>query len=66
MATYTMGSKSRAAERDVLACPTMRWLGIHSSDIELYEVPTSLKIQMTERDRGRVRKMLEREVMCWV
>ena len=63
MATYTMGSKSRAHERDVLACPSLRWLGIHSSDIEAYQVPPSLKIPMTERDNSRVRKMLEREVL---
>ena len=38
MATYLFGSKSREHERDVLACPTMRWLGIHSNDLEFYEV----------------------------
>jgi len=27
------------------------------------KVPTSLKIDMTERDKSRVRKMLEREVI---
>ena len=64
MATYTMGSKSRAHERDVLACPSLRWLGIHSSDIEAYQVPPSLKIPMTERDNSRVRKMLEREIFA--
>ena len=93
MATYTMGSEARAHERDVLACPGLRWLGVHSSDIEYYQamqswlwvppmlapycpplitslahslarvrqVPKSLKIEMTDRDRSRVRKMLERE-----
>jgi DNA topoisomerase VI subunit A len=38
MATYTLGSKSRAHERDVLACAGLRWLGVHSSDIEYYQV----------------------------
>ena len=61
MATYTFGSEARAHERSLLACPTLRWLGIHAADISHFRVPTSLKIDMTERDRSRVRKMLERE-----
>ena len=61
MATYTFGSEARAHERSLLACPTMRWLGIHAADISHFRVPTSLKIDMTERDKNRVRKMLDRE-----
>jgi len=47
MATYTIGSKSRAHERDVLACPRLRWLGIHSSDIERYQVSFVFTIATT-------------------
>ena len=61
MATYTFGSERRAHDRRWLACPTLRWLGIHAADISHFRVPTSQKIHMTERDRSRVRKMLERE-----
>ena len=61
MVTYTFGIESRAHERSLLACPTLRWLGIHAADISRFGVPTSLKIDMTEEDRISVRKMLERE-----
>ena len=36
-------------------------MGIHAADISHFRVPTSLKIDMTERDKNRVRKMLDRE-----
>ena len=61
MATYTFGSESRAHERSLLACPTLRWLGIHAADISHFRVPTSLKIDMTERERSSVRTMLQRQ-----
>jgi hypothetical protein len=35
--------------------------GIHAADISHFRVPTSLKIDMTEQDKSRVRKMLELE-----
>ena len=61
MATYTFGSENRANERNMLTCPTMRWLGIHAADIRHYGVPTSEARGMTERDKGYVRAMLLRE-----
>ena len=45
----------------LLACPTIRWMGIHAADISHFRVPTSLKIDMTERERSSVRTMLQRQ-----
>ena len=43
--------------------PISRWIPCAATRFYLsFKVPTSLKFDMTERDRSRVRKMLEREV----
>jgi meiotic recombination protein SPO11 len=57
LSTYKYGSLSLAHENSHLAVPSMRWLGMHQMDIHNGTI-----MHMTARDRGKARKMLNRNV----
>lgn len=49
-------------ESSHLACPSMRWLGVHLEDLERYAVPSSMRIDLTTNDKRKIKRMLERDV----
>ncbi len=49
-------------EVKTLACPTLRWIGIHCDDIERYHIPQCLLVELTKSDEKKIVSMAQREV----
>ncbi|KAI9839055.1 MAG: hypothetical protein M1837_002273 [Sclerophora amabilis] len=66
MSTYKYGSAALAHENAELNVPSLRWIGVNSSDV--YSVDTASEgrglLSLTQRDRRLARKMLERDVFA--
>ncbi|KAF2841276.1 DNA topoisomerase IV, alpha subunit [Patellaria atrata CBS 101060] len=62
--TYKLGSYSLAHENGSLNVPSMRWLGVKSTDVVLEddEQESQGLMKLSARDRGKATKMLDREV----
>jgi hypothetical protein len=54
--------RKHTTEADILACPSMRWLGIHANDLDLYGVPHTVKLPLTKNDKKKIASMLKRKV----
>jgi meiotic recombination protein SPO11 len=64
MSTYKYGSIAMHHQREILAVPSARWLGVRSSDIIVTEgVEKVGLLELTSRDRRIARRMLEKETM---
>lgn len=63
MSTYTFGSSARSQEAEILACPTLRWLGVVEDDLDQYNVPHSVRLPLSVTDKKKIQKMLSRPVL---
>jgi hypothetical protein len=50
-------------EVENLACPTLRWIGVHCEDIERYRIPPCLLVELTKNDEKKIASMTQREVI---
>ncbi|KAK1061470.1 endodeoxyribonuclease [Friedmanniomyces endolithicus] len=66
MSVYRYGSAALAHESAALCVPQLKWLGLRSEHMHLGEEggthASQGLLKLTPRDRGKARKMLEREV----
>jgi meiotic recombination protein SPO11 len=62
MSTYKYGSMALAHENLNLAVPSIRWLGVKSSDIVQGSIDHTGLLKLSSRDRGIARRMLQRDV----
>jgi len=53
-----------AHENGTLAVPSIRWLGVRSSDIVQSESDKTGLLKLTSRDRRIATRMLERDMFC--
>ena len=63
IATYMLGSKARSHEASRLACPSLRWLGIHFEDLRSYGVPRMHFLPLTATDLKKLQVMKRREAL---
>ncbi|MHA1377966.1 MAG: hypothetical protein ACTSRG_06255 [Candidatus Helarchaeota archaeon] len=56
---YLRGSKKLSYESPFLATPGIKLLGVLSQDLDIYGIPDSCKIQMTDADISRIDDMLK-------
>ena len=49
-------------EADILACPSLRWIGVHYQDLERYHIPSCLLIELSKNDKRKIKNMILREV----
>ncbi|XP_046816518.1 meiotic recombination protein SPO11 [Vespa crabro] len=60
MCVYRFGSSTLSKENDSLACPKVRWLGIHPSELSVLGVKT---ISLSERDLSKLTSINNRHYM---
>lgn len=63
MSTYKYGSMALAHENLNLAVPSIRWLGVRSSDIMRNETDKVGLLTLSKRDRRIAKRMLEKELL---
>ena len=51
------------SEVENLACPTLRWIGVHCEDIERYRIPPCLLVELSKNDEKKIASMSQREVI---
>ena len=66
MSTYKYGSSSLTHENAYLKVPTIRWLGVKSSDLQFQQEGKDDigLLDLTARDRRKATKMLGKEVFA--
>lgn len=57
---FSFGSSTLSKRNDSLACPKIRWLGIHPSELSVLGVKTSL---LSERDLSKLTSINSRHYM---
>ena len=50
------------AEVDELACPNLKWIGVHFEDFTRYNIPSSLLLELSKNDEKKISTMIQREV----
>ncbi|XP_043502307.1 meiotic recombination protein SPO11 [Polistes fuscatus] len=60
MCVYRFGSSSLSKKNDSLACPAIRWLGVHPSELGVLGVKTS---PLSERDLSKLASIKSRSYM---
>jgi DNA topoisomerase VI subunit A len=50
------------AEVDELACPNLKWIGVHFEDFKRYDISSSLLLELSKTDEKKISNMMQREV----
>lgn len=61
LSTYLNGSKNMSFDSANLVTPDIRWLGVRPSDLERYQLPEQVLLDMTENDIKTGRRLLEED-----
>eukprot|EP00112_Aurelia_sp_Birch-Aquarium-sp1_P009763 Seg212.6 transcript_id=Seg212.6/GoldUCD/mRNA.D3Y31 product="Meiotic recombination protein SPO11" protein_id=Seg212.6/GoldUCD/D3Y31 len=60
MYVYRYGSKSMTFDAENLTCPSIRWIGVHPSDISKMGIPAEVRIPITDSDAKKMTALLKR------
>jgi meiotic recombination protein SPO11 len=60
MFTYRFGSLAQSHNAEHLAIPSIRWIGVHPSDIEKLQLPA---LQLTVEDDTKLKSLVKRPYM---
>ncbi|XP_055943481.1 meiotic recombination protein SPO11-like [Argiope bruennichi] len=60
LSIYKYGSKAMSFDVEKLAVPELRWLGLLPSDIQRLQFPKSATIPLTDNDKLKITKLLQR------